>query len=144
LRCLELGDQIGTSFHRSAFQAFLAKIRLREGATDEALRLADQAVQLAIDTAQAWSGSIAQRVRAEALLAAEPPALDAAEQAIREAIRVQEERECRCDLAWSTLVLGRVLAARGDPTGAGQAYAASEALLDGMGMAQLASAATVS
>ena len=72
-RCLELGDKIGTTFHRGAFQAFDAKLRLLQGEIGEALRQSSEALEIATETAQAWSRSIALRIHAEALLALEPP-----------------------------------------------------------------------
>ena len=68
-RCLELGDKIGTTFHRGAFQAFQAKLRLLEGDVGDALRHSAEALEVATDTAQAWSRSIALRIHAEALVA---------------------------------------------------------------------------
>ncbi len=103
VECLALGDQIGTSFHRGAFQAFLARVRLQQGDVERALRLSEEALTVATATAQEWSRSIALRIRAEALLAADPPHLSAAEEAVRTAIEIQDERECRCDHAWSQL-----------------------------------------
>ncbi|MGH6920550.1 MAG: adenylate/guanylate cyclase domain-containing protein, partial [Geminicoccaceae bacterium] len=127
-QCLALADQIGTTFHRGAFQAFLARIRLLQGDFASALQTGDQALQIATDTAQPWSRSIALRVRAETLLAAagdnDADAADA-EHAVRAAIEIQEKRECRCDLAASEIVLSAVLAARGD---AGARAAAERAL----------------
>ncbi len=113
-QCLALGDQIGTSFHRGAFQAFLARIRLLQGDLASALRTGDQALQIATDTHQDWSRSIALRTCAETLLAADAGDVANAEHAVRTAIDIQEKRECRCDLAASALVLSQVLAARGD------------------------------
>jgi class 3 adenylate cyclase/tetratricopeptide (TPR) repeat protein len=134
-RCLALGDQIGTTFHRGAFQAFLAKIRLLEGNLDDAMLTSDQALRIATDTAQDWSRSIALRICAEIMLASD--ALDAAnpEQAVRTAIDIQKKRECRCDLAASQLALSRVLAARGDPSGARAAAEQAYALYEEMGTA---------
>ena len=113
-RCLELGDQIGTSFHRGAFQAFQAKLRLLEGDVGEALRHSAEALEVATDTAQAWSRSIALRIHAEALVALQPARVEQAEDDIRSAIEIQERRECRFDLAWSHLAKGRVMLAKGD------------------------------
>ena len=134
--CLALGDQIGTSFHRGAFQAFLAKVRLQQGDVKRALRLSEEAVKIATDTVQTWSRSIALRIRAEALLAADPPQLTAAEEAVRDAIEIQERRECRCDLAWSQLVLGYVLAAKGEPEDAKKAFDTAAQMFEGAGIAQ--------
>ena len=79
-RCLALGDQIGTTFHRGAFQAFRAKLRLLDGEVGEALRHSAEALEVATETAQAWSRSIALRIHAEALIALEPPRIEQAEQ----------------------------------------------------------------
>jgi class 3 adenylate cyclase/tetratricopeptide (TPR) repeat protein len=134
-QCLALGDQIGTTFHRGAFQAFLARIRLWQGDLAGALRTGDQALQIATDTAQPWSRSIALRICAETLLAAEAADVANAEQAVRTAIEIQEKRECRCDLAASEIVLSAVLAARGDATGARVAAECAHALYAEMGTA---------
>jgi tetratricopeptide (TPR) repeat protein len=135
-RCLALGDQIGTTFHRGAFQAFLARIRLLEGNLDEALRIGEQALEIAADTSQDWSRSIALRVCAETLLAADQSDVAKAEHAVRTAIDIQEKRECRCDLAASRMALSRVLAARGDPAGACEAAEAARSLYEEMGAAR--------
>jgi class 3 adenylate cyclase/tetratricopeptide (TPR) repeat protein len=121
-RCLELGDTIGTSFHRGAFQAFRAKLRLLDGDVGEALRYSAEALEVATETAQAWSRSIALRIHAEALVALDPPRIAQAEEDIRTAIEIQEQRECRFDLAWSRLAEGHVLAAKGECEQARRAY----------------------
>jgi tetratricopeptide (TPR) repeat protein len=117
-RCLELGDQIGTTFHRGAFQAFRAKLHLLNGEVGEALRDSAQALEVASETAQAWSRSIALRIHAETLLALEPPRILQAEEEVRTAIDIQERRDCAFDLAWSRLALGHVCAIKGDREGA--------------------------
>jgi len=120
-----LGEQIGTSFHRGAFQAFLARVLLRAGGVDQAQRESEEAVRVADQSRQPWSRSIALRVHAEALLAASPRRVEGAggaEEAVRMAIGIQEQLDCRCDRAWSQLVLGRVLHAKGDREGAAVEY----------------------
>jgi hypothetical protein len=67
---------------------------------------------------QPWGQSIALRVQSEIWLSSLPQQLDAAEAAVRAAIDIQVARECRCDLAWSRLVLGRVLQAKGNSAAA--------------------------
>jgi predicted ATPase/class 3 adenylate cyclase len=134
-RCLELGDQIGTSFHRGAFQAFRAKLHLLEGEVGEALRHSSEALELATETAQAWSRSIALTIHAEALLALKPPRIDQAEAEVRSAIEIQERRECLFDLAWSRLVEGHVLAARGASERARERYLLSGRMFEAMGVA---------
>ena len=125
-QCLALGDKIGTSFHRGAFEAFLAKILLAQGDFEGALRTSELAVEAAAGSAETWARSIALRIAAEIQLASEAPDLDKAEKAIRTALDIQEERQCRCDLAWSRLVFGQVLAAKCDLEGASKAYGAAE------------------
>ncbi len=133
-QCLALGDQIGTSFHRGAFQAFFAKIRLLEGDVEATLRIIEEALQFAMEPAQAWSRSIALRIKADALLGTDPPSVEKAEDAVRAAIDIQQERECRCDLAWSHLASGHVFAAKGDRKSAEKAFAIAGQMFEEMGM----------
>ena len=143
-QCLALGGQIGTSYHRTAFQAFLAEARLEQGDVDEALRITEKALEVSSEKAQEWSHSIALRIRGEALAAAQPPELERAEEAVLAAIAIQAARECRCDLAWSHLVAGRIGHAKGELDAARRSLAAAEGLFAEMGVArgrQLAQAA---
>ncbi len=136
MQCLALGDEIGTSFHRGAFEAFLAKVRLLEGDVEGALETADRALAFATEPAQAWSRSIALRIQAEVLLAADPLAVDEAEDAIRAAIDIQERQECRCDLAWSRLALGHILVAKADTESAKEAFSTAARLFEEMSIAR--------
>lgn len=133
-RCLDLGDQIGTTFHRGAFQAFRAKLHLLNGEVSEALRDSAEALEVASETAQAWSRSIALRIHGETLLALEPPRIEQADEEIRAAIGIQERRECLFDLASSRLALGHVRAARGDREGALEAYTLAGRMFETMGI----------
>ena len=135
-QCLALGDQIGTTFHRGAFQAFLARIRLHGGDTEAARRGCEEAIRTATETSQPWSQSIALRVHAETLLAGPHRGVAAAEDAARKAILIQEERECRCDLAWSRLTLCQVLQAKADPQGAMAELRAGSRAFEEMGIAR--------
>lgn len=131
-QCIALGNQIGTSFHRGAFHALLGTIKLHRGEIGAARHDAEEALAIAADAP--WSRSIALRIHAETLLAAKQAAK--AEAAVRAAIEIQEERECRRDLAWSQLTLGEVLQAKGDSASAAvQLLAASRAFED-MGITQ--------
>src|SRR5262249_47766877 len=89
-------------------------VRLHEGDFAGAQRAIKEAVHIAVETRQPWGQSIALRVQSEIWLSSSPHQLDAAEAAVRMAIDVQVARQCRCDLAWSRLVLGRVLRAKGN------------------------------
>jgi class 3 adenylate cyclase/tetratricopeptide (TPR) repeat protein len=133
-RCLELGDQIGTTFHRGAFQAFRAKLHLLNGDVSQALRDSAQALEVASQTAQGWSRSIALRIHAETLLALEPPRIEQADEEIRTAIAIQERRECVFDLTYARLAHGFVCAARGDRERAEEAYALAGRMFEAMGV----------
>ena len=134
--CLALAEQIGTSYHRAAFQAFLAKAHLEQGEAEKALQISEKALEVSADKTQEWSRSIALRIHGEALSAARSPDLEKAEQAVLDAIRIQEARECRCDLAWSRLVAGRIAGAQGELEAAKRFLAAAEALFAEMGIAR--------
>ncbi|MEM1074756.1 MAG: adenylate/guanylate cyclase domain-containing protein [Pseudomonadota bacterium] len=121
-QCLELGASLGTSFHRGAFEAFLAKALLAQGNVDTAMRLGEAAVVTATESGETWPRSIALRVATEVQIASSTPDVAAAQSAIAAAIGIQTERQCRCDLAWSHLVQGQVLKATGDHDGAAEAY----------------------
>ena len=133
-RCLQLGDQIGTTFHRGAFQAFRAKLHLLNDEVADALRDSAEALEVASETAQGWSRSIALRVHAETLIALEPPRIEQAREEIRIAIRIQERRECLFDLAWARLALGHVHAAAGEREQALEAYTLAGRMFETMGV----------
>lgn len=136
VKCLALGDEIGTSFHRAAFQAFLAQIRLLQGDANSACQLSAEAISRAYEGAQAWGRSIALRVNAAALLATDPPDVEKAEQAVKSAISIQKRRGCRCDLAWTYLASARVFAAKGDLDHATAAVATAKQMFEAMGMSR--------
>ena len=133
-RCLDLGGQIGTSFHRGAFQAFHAELHLLNGDVGDALRDSTGALAVASETAQAWSRSIALRIHAETLLALEPPRIEEAAGEIRSAIAILEGRECRFDLAYARLAHGHVLALGHDRERALEAYTLAGRMFEAMGV----------
>ena len=135
-QCLELREQIGTSFHRGAFQALLARAHLAQGDVGRALRESEEALAVSAEAGQEWSRSIALRNRGHALLATRPPALDEAERVTREAIAIQEKRECRWDLAWSRLLLGRIAEAKERWDEAARELTAADGLFAEMGVAR--------
>jgi tetratricopeptide (TPR) repeat protein len=108
LQCMDVGSQIGTNFLLGGFRAYLAEVRLHTGNVATATELCREAVQIATETHQPWSLGIAWRVLANCLLAADPPDLQGAEEAIQKAIAIQEEDGTRVELAWSLTVFGRV------------------------------------
>ena len=136
VRCLALGEEIGTSFHRAAFQAFLAQIRLSKEDVKGASELSADAISAAYESAQAWGRSIALRVNAAVLLATDPPDPEKAEQVVQSAIAIQERRECRCDLAWTHLMLARVFAAKNDVDRSLIALKTARQMFETMGMSR--------
>ena len=104
------------------------------GEVGDALRDSAEALEVASETAQAWSRSIALRIHAETLLALEPPRIEQAEEEVRAAIDIQVRRECTFDLAWSRLALGFVCAARGERERAGEAYGMAVRMFTDMGI----------
>ncbi|WP_227268562.1 ATP-binding protein [Roseobacter weihaiensis] len=129
-QCLELGTTLGTSFHRGAFEAFLAKALLSQGESDKAMRLSEAAIITATESGETWPRSIALRVATEVQIGCATPDIAAAEASINSAIAIQTERQCKCDLAWSHLVLGHVLAAKGDHDQAAKAYAVTRSMFE--------------
>ena len=113
-QCIALGSRIGTLFHRGAFLAFAAKVKLHNEDVEGAQHAAEEAVKIGVETSQPWAQSIASRVLAETLLAGFQQDIERAEAMARTAIGIQEQRQCRCDLAWSRLTLGRALQAKGE------------------------------
>lgn len=131
-QCLELGSTLGTSFHRGAFEAFLAKALLLQGETETAVRLSETAVITATESGETWPRSIALRVATEVQIASAAPDIAAAQASISAAIQIQTERECQCDLAWSHLVQGHVHAARGARDKAAQSYRLARTMFEGL------------
>lgn len=130
--CLRLGDGLVTAFHRAAFQAFLARVLLLRGREAEALELSAKALVRASGRDDAWSSSIALRVRGEVLLAAGE--LGEAETAVRAGAAIQKWRECHPDYARSLLTLSAILEARGDSAAAAATRADARQLFDAMGI----------
>ena len=132
--CLELGSTLGTVFHRGAFEAFLAKAMTEQGDADRALRMSEKAVATATQAGEPWPRSIALRIAGEVQLSAPEPDLDLAESVIGNAIAIQKERQCLCDLAWSCLVRGQVLVARGRADDAGESFAEARSRFEALGL----------
>ncbi|MFK7745221.1 MAG: adenylate/guanylate cyclase domain-containing protein [Roseobacter sp.] len=131
-QCLALGSQLGTSFHRGAFEAFLAKALLAQGETEKAMCHSEAAVATATESGETWPRSIALRISTEVQIASASPDIGAAQAAISSAINIQSERDCKCDLAWSHLVNGQILAAKGDHKDAVAAYRVSHDMFDSL------------
>ncbi|AXI46734.1 adenylate/guanylate cyclase domain-containing protein [Sulfitobacter sp. SK012] len=133
-QCLTLGNGLGTVFHRGAFEAFLAKAMLEQGDVDAALTTSEAAVATATQSSETWPLSIALRIEAEIQLGLAKPDLKRAQQSIETAIKIQQKRQCGCDLAWSHLIQGHVLAAEGELEAADALYAKTVLRFNGFGI----------
>lgn len=133
-QCLELGSKLGTSFHRGAFEAFLAKALLSQGDLDAAIGLSEAAVVTATESGETWPRSIALRVATEVQLACPKPDIATAQKSIESALTIQAARECKCDLAWSQLVQGAVLISGGNHAKAVEAFATAQKQFEALGI----------
>jgi predicted ATPase/class 3 adenylate cyclase len=132
--CLKLADQIGTTFHLAAFKAYMAEVLLHKCDKEAALELLEAALRDCTEKAHDWSRSIALRALAHTLSIGAPQRMEEADRAIRTAIQIEEQRECRCDLAWSRLVESGIAARRGDVQGAREADIAAKSLFEEIGV----------
>ena len=133
-RCLEIGDELGTTFHRGSFLAFQARVRLEQGDVEAALDLTQKALDVSTEPGQEWSRSIAMRMYGEALLAHRPEDWQRSAQAVGEALEIQQRRECRFDRAWTQAAWSRCAEAGGDTEVAKQAMEVARELLAEMGV----------
>ncbi|HEX6115355.1 MAG TPA: AAA family ATPase [Geminicoccaceae bacterium] len=133
-KCVALAEQIGTNFHFGAFAGYFAEVRLDSGDLDKALHLSRRGLEVATETRQGWSQSIAARSLARVLLATDPPDPRGAEEQVRCAIEIQESYGTRFESAWSQVVLARVLQAKGARTEAAATLAETATAFREMGM----------
>ena len=135
LQCPNLASQIGTNFLLGSFRAYLAEARLHAGDVAAATELScREAVQIAAETDQPWSLGIAWRAFAKCVLAADPPDLQGAEEAIQKAIGIQETYGTRIELAWSLPVLGRVQRMKGAGAEARKTLVRAAEMFEAMGI----------
>lgn len=131
---LALGKTLGTFFHRGAFEAFLAKAMLLQGDVNAAQTMSETAVDTATQSSETWPLSIAMRTVAEVQLACPKPNFGVAVQSILAAIEIQQERQCGCDLAWSHMVQGHVLAAQDNEKLAKTAFVTAQVMFKSLGI----------
>ncbi|MFQ5830984.1 MAG: AAA family ATPase, partial [Candidatus Methylomirabilia bacterium] len=134
-RAIAEAQQLGTRFFLGYYQGYLAEARLSGGDALEALRLSRDALQIATESNQPWSQSVASRALAQALLLNDPSSHQAAEEAIKDAIAIQQAFGMKFELAWSLLVYGQVLKAKGDGRKAHETLTQATEMLREMGMA---------
>ena len=108
-----LGAQIGTRFALAWQKSALAHALLALGQLEAVPALCDEAIRLADEAGDRWPKAFALRVLAEALLSMDPPALDRADDHMREAIRIHVEIGTWPELARCYVIYARLLGAAG-------------------------------
>jgi predicted ATPase/class 3 adenylate cyclase len=104
-----LAGQLGTTTLLAWGQALLATTLLELGEPDAARPLCNEAIQLAQRTHDPLANALAHRTLAEAIAILEPASVRAAEVAVLEAIRIQQELGAEPELARSRLAYARLL-----------------------------------
>ncbi|MFQ5897882.1 MAG: AAA family ATPase [Candidatus Methylomirabilia bacterium] len=130
-----MARQLGTRFFLGYYEGYLAEARLRRGDAGEAVRLSREALQIATESNQPWSQSVASRALAQALWLGVPPDYQGAEEAIKNAIAIQQARGMKFELAWSMVVYGHILEAKGELRGAREPLIRASEMFQHMGMA---------
>ena len=135
MRAVMLADRLGTRFALGTYKGHLAEATLYSGNVLDAIRLSREAVETANESAHPWDHSVASRALAHALVAQDPPDCQGGENAISNALAIQERLGMRWELAQSLLVYGRVLGAKGDVEKAQKTLARSLEMFQEMGVA---------
>ena len=130
-----LAERLGTTFSLGLAKAYLAGCLIAEGRSDDAVARCQEAIRLAEETQETFAGALAQRMLAEALLRLDPRDTPGAEQAVVEAIRIQQDIGARPELARSLLTAARVSAAAGDEAAAKTRLAQAMEMFQQMDMA---------
>jgi transcriptional regulator with AAA-type ATPase domain/tetratricopeptide (TPR) repeat protein len=127
--------ELGQEPHGRALRfAWLAEAHLLAGRVDEAARQAEQALELARQRHQRGQEAWALRIAGEIALGRDPVAVEAAEHAYRESMRLAHGIEMRPLIAHCHMGLGRLYRRVGRPDAAREELEAGLALLRSMGM----------
>jgi class 3 adenylate cyclase/tetratricopeptide (TPR) repeat protein len=108
-KSIALADQLGTTTLLAWGQALLATALLELGEAAGALPLCNQAIELAQKTRDPLANALAHRTRAEAIAILEPMNIRSAEDAVLEAMRIQQELGAEPELARSRFAYARLL-----------------------------------
>lgn len=106
---LALAKKIGTKFMLSGIKTYLAGCLLRLDELDAAFSFCQEAIHLCEESGNKWYLALALRSRGEIISCQEPLDAEKAEQAIQEAIRLQQEIEAQPELARSYVSYARLL-----------------------------------
>jgi tetratricopeptide (TPR) repeat protein len=104
-----LAGQLGTTTLLAWGQALLATALLELGEVARALPLCKEAIKLAQTTHDPLANALAHRTRAEAIAILEPMNIRSAEDAVLEAMRIQQELGAEPELARSRFAYARLL-----------------------------------
>lgn len=107
-RAVMLAERLGTQFFLGGYKSALSESLLYAGNVLDAIRLSQEALHIANESGQPWEQSFALRALAQTLLAQDPPDCRGAEDAISNAIAIQERLRMKWELAQSLVVHGRV------------------------------------
>ena len=106
---LARAQQIGTKFFLAGLKTALANCFIALGELDAVPTLCREAIEIARETGDRFFGALAHRALAEGLGALSSPDLARAQDALQDAIRIQEDIGARPELARSFLVYARLL-----------------------------------
>jgi tetratricopeptide (TPR) repeat protein len=108
-KSIGFADQLGTTTLLAWGQALLATALLELGEAAGALPLCNQAIELAQKTRDPLANALAHRTLAEAIAVLEPANTRSAEDAVLEALRIQQELGAEPELARSRFAYARLL-----------------------------------
>ena len=95
--------------------AISAEIALGIGPIEEALCLADRAIDIAQEMGGIFAEGMARRTKGQALAALTPPRWDEAEADLTQSLRLLESGQNRIEAAYTHVAWGKVCRDRGDP-----------------------------
>jgi len=126
--------QIGTKFFVATQKISLAECLLALGDADTAVTCSQEAVALSDETGEKLAQARARRALAEAVIHRDtsPAALERAEGDLRRALEILQDIGGRPELARTSVILARVLSARGDEVGARDLLGRARAMFNEM------------
>jgi class 3 adenylate cyclase/tetratricopeptide (TPR) repeat protein len=106
---LALAEKIGTKFGLGGLKAFLAGCLLRLDELDAAFSFCQDSIHLCEESGNKWLLALALRTLSEIISCQKPLDAEKVEQAIQEAIRLQQEIEAKPELARSYVSYAKLL-----------------------------------
>lgn len=131
---LAIAERIGTKFWLSSQKTWLAECLLELGELEAAAELSREAIRLAEAATDKFNVALAHRILGEALWRAGALGQETAEQALLEAIRIQEAIGARPELGRSYVKYARFLQRHGATRKAGEHLSRAIEMFSTMGM----------